>query len=229
MTRVYVICEGQTEETFIHQLLTPSLQTRQIYLIPRLIGKSGHRGGNVTFERLFIDVRAMLNDKSAYCTTFFDFYGLQQRFPGKAAAGTQADISAKADSLLQAMVGRLQQHLGADLLRRFIPYVQMYEFEALLFSDPVRLASGIHQPASQAAFQAIRDKFPTPEHINDSPNTAPSKRIEQHQKRYKKAKATLGPEAAQSISLTTIRRECHLFDCWLTRLETLASGATPRT
>ena len=222
MTRVYVICEGQTEETFIQKILFPSLANHQIYLIPRLIGKSGHRGGNVTFERLFIDIRALLNDSGAYCTTFFDFYGLQRRFPGKTAAGGHTDLNAKANSLLQALTERLQEKLGADLLRRFIPYVQMYEFEALLFSDPVKLASGIHQPDSQRALQAIRDEFPTPEHINDSPNTAPSKRIEQHQRRYRKAKATLGPEAARVISLETIRWECHLFHHWLTRLEALA-------
>jgi len=98
----------------------------------------------------------------------------------------------------------------------------MYEFEALLFSDPAGLATGIYQPTSQRALQAIRDEFPSPEHINDNPNTAPSKRIEQHQKRYRKAKATLGPEAALAISLATIRRECHLFNQWLGQLEILA-------
>ena len=39
MTRVHVICEGQTEETFINEILAPSLATKGVFLLPSLIGK----------------------------------------------------------------------------------------------------------------------------------------------------------------------------------------------
>ena len=62
-------------------------------------------------------------------------------------------------------------------MRRFIPYVQMYEFEGLLFSDTLALAKGVNQGRLVDRFKIIRDQFDTPEEINDSPETAPSKRI----------------------------------------------------
>ena len=72
MTRVYVICEGQTEEMFVNELLQPMFSNQGVYLMPSLIGKPGHKGGNFKFERLCTDVRNyLLNDKNSYCTTFF--------------------------------------------------------------------------------------------------------------------------------------------------------------
>ena len=65
--------------------------------------------------------------------------------------------------------------------------------------------------------QAIRDAFESPEDINDSPLTAPSKRIEELYPGYQK---TLhGPLALLEIGLPALRRECRHFGGWLTRLE----------
>lgn len=77
MTRVYVICEGQTEELFVCEVLYEMISRHDIYLLPTLIGKPGHKGGNIRFDRMYTDLRKLLlGDQSAYCTTFFDFYGL---------------------------------------------------------------------------------------------------------------------------------------------------------
>ncbi len=62
-------------------------------------------------------------------------------------------------------------------MRRFIPYIQMYEFEALLFSDPAKLALAIDSPKQGLIFKKIREQFDSPEAINDSAQTSPSKRI----------------------------------------------------
>jgi hypothetical protein len=62
--------------------------------------------------------------------------------------------------------------------RRFVPFVVMHEFEALLFSDCAAFGRGIYRPDLASGFQEIRDQFPTPEEIDDSPVTAPSKRVE---------------------------------------------------
>lgn len=84
MIRVHVICEGQTEEMFVNELLVPFFQAMSIQLIPALVGKPGHKGGNFKFERLRADVQnRLLGDATAYCTTFFGFYGLPESFPGK--------------------------------------------------------------------------------------------------------------------------------------------------
>ena len=101
MIRIHVICEGQTEEMFINEVLAQSFQARNIYLAPSLIGKPGHKGGNFRFERLLTDVKnRLLGDRQAWCTTFFDFYGLPEDFPGKTEARTKDSMDAKADCLL---------------------------------------------------------------------------------------------------------------------------------
>lgn len=61
---------------------------------------------------------------------------------------------------------------------RFVPYVMMHEFEGLLFSDCERFSQGIGRPELGVALQAVREQFSSPEEINDSPATAPSKRVE---------------------------------------------------
>ena len=225
MIRVHVICEGQTEEMFINEVLNDYFQPKGIYLRPSLLGKPGHKGGNFKFDRLFTDVRArLLGDTSSYCTTFFDFYGLPEDFPGKNDAKSQAGISAKADCLMGKLLDKLQEKLGNDMLQRFIPYVQMYEFEGLLFSDPTGLARAVYEPSLETGFKQIRDEFDSPEEINDSVITAPSKRIVKLYSAYDKP--IHGSLAAIQIGLEAIRRECKLFDRWLSRIESLSQGKT---
>lgn len=220
MIRVHVICEGQTEEMFINEVLAEFFLPKNIFLIPALIGKPGHKGGNFKFERLLTDLRArLLDDTTAYCTTFFDFYGLPESFPGKVQATLKVGMANKADCLLDALLEQLQDKIEEDALRRFIPYVQMYEFEGLLFSDPEKLAAGINQSALIPAFQKIRDVFDTPEDINNSPVKAPSKRIGNLYSAYDKP--IHGSLAAIEIGLNAIRHECKRFDAWLKFIESL--------
>ena len=67
MIRVHVICEGQTEEMFVNELLQPVFFSKGIHLIPSLVGKPGHKGGNFKFDRLYPDVKnRLLGDRSCY-------------------------------------------------------------------------------------------------------------------------------------------------------------------
>ncbi|WP_458734167.1 DUF4276 family protein [Zobellella taiwanensis] len=220
MIRVHVICEGQTEEMFINELLLEPFMARGILLQPALVGKPGHKGGNVKFERIKADVEnRLLGDRNAYCTTFFDYYGLPQSFPGKDALPAEASIKDKAQAVEQALVAQLTRHLGENAMRRFIPFVQMYEFEALLFSDPAAFAQGVDKPELASSFTAIAEAFDTPEHINNSPQTAPSKRIEQLIHDYEKP--LMGALAALEVGLQAMSARCPLFHHWLQRLEQL--------
>jgi hypothetical protein len=100
---------------------------------------------------------------------------------------------------------------------RFIPYVMMHEFEGLLFSDPAGFARAVGQPTLEPAFTRIRNQFQTPEEINDSPMTAPSKRVELHMPEYEKP--LFGVLAVLEIGLPRIRTECPHFAAWLATLE----------
>ncbi|MBF0165710.1 MAG: DUF4276 family protein [Magnetococcales bacterium] len=220
MIRVHVICEGQTEEMFVNQVLQARFQSRDIWFSPRLIGRPGHKGGKVNFHRLFTDVRQTLTgDPSAYCTTFFDFYGLDSGFPGRKEAEAQTDPTDKAACVIRALIGSMREKLGENPLHRLIPYIQMYEFEGLLFSDPAGLARGIDQDDLVTDFREIGNAFDTPEWINDSPNTAPSKRIKGVFPEYDKP--LHGSLAALEIGLDAMMRECGLFRAWLDRIAAL--------
>ena len=106
--------------------------------------------------------------------------------------------------------------------RRFVPFVVVHEFEGLLFSNCQVFAQSIGRRDVAAAFQAIRDGFETPEHINDSPDTAPSKRVEDLVPEYQKP--LFGSVAASEIGLHRIRGECPHFASWLRQLETIAAA-----
>ena len=107
--------------------------------------------------------------------------------------------------------------------RRFIPYLMMHEFEALPFSDCAGFGTAIERPELTPNLQQIRDSFESPEEIDDSPNLAPSKRIEALYPGYQKP--LLGILAALEIGLSSIRAECPHFSSWVSHLENLpASG-----
>ncbi len=99
-------------------------------------------------------------------------------------------------------------------------YVQLFEFEALLFSQPgsFSVLPGL-APEALTALAAIAGGFSTPEDINDDPATAPSKRIEMAIPRYRKR--LQGPVVAKAIGLTQIRAACPRFNDWVGRLESL--------
>lgn len=222
MIRVHVICEGQTEELFVNEILQPYFSARRIFLQPALVGKPGHKGGYFKFDRLYSDVRnRLLGDTSAYCTTFFDFYGLPEDFPGKHEALRLGNITQKAASIQQFMTAALEAKLGQDVMQRFIPYVQMYEFEALLFSEPALFAQGIDKADLADSFQQIVNAFDSPEHINNSKDTAPSKRVQELVYSYQKP--LMGALAALEVGLPNMRERCVLFNDWLNRLEQLAA------
>jgi len=220
MIRIYVIAEGQTEETFVSAVLAPHLYNMEIYPTPILIGKPGHKGGILSYQRAKNDILMMLKqDQDAYCTTMFDYFRLPQNFPGMPVQ-IQTPVERKAKIVEEATYNDIHESLGENLRPdRFIPYIQMHEFEAILFSDPGAFSRGIFEPNLAEEFGEIRRQFNTPEEINENPTGAPSKRIIAIFPAYEKV--IHGSLAAIEIGLETIRRECLNFNNWLTKIENL--------
>ena len=108
------------------------------------------------------------------------------------------------------------------VLSRFVPFVMFHEFEALLFSDCRAFAEAIGRPSLSAPFREIRDEFSSPEEINDSQTTAPSKRIAALLSGYSKIRRA--ELAAPAVGLDAMRSECPHFAGWLERLENLPSS-----
>lgn len=209
MSRVLVFVEGQTEETFVRDLLVPYFSRLGIYLTPILAQTSpGHKGGIVSYGKVKHQLtRLCRQDQGAYVTTMMDYYGLPNDFPG--LDGRVADAHEQVVRLEQA----LQQDIDAP---NFIPNLMLHEFEALLFSAPEKFAEWLDDQALLAPMAAIRAAFATPEHINNSPQTAPSKRILTLVPNYKKT--VDGPLIAEDIGLDAIRAQCPHFNNWIERL-----------
>ena len=220
MTNVYIICEGPTEVRFVKNVLAPNFGNRSQFLHPVTIGRQRSKGGNVTFDRLYVNIRRQLyNNRQSYCSTLVDYYGLDSKFPGVELASTKSSLSEKANAVVEGLVAALSETIDHDPLLRFIPYIQMHEFEALLFSEPATFADAIGRPVLRSDFEEIRQKFETPEHIDNSPFTAPSKRILALFPEYEKP--LMGETASRAIGLPKIRQACPLFNTWLKRLENL--------
>lgn len=214
-----MVVEGQTEIAFVKELLVPPFSNLGIYLYPRLIGKPGHKGG-ISYDRAKRDIlRFLRQERSTYCTTMFDYYGLPDDFPGLPIRGNY-QVPEKAEIIELAFKQDVMQTLDYSINPgRFIPYIQIHEFEALLFSDPHALAKGIYRADLASEFESIRKAFHSPENINDNPNTAPSKRIKNLCHDY--TKTIHGILATIEIGLPKIRSECQHFDQWLRKLEAL--------
>jgi hypothetical protein len=223
MLRLLVHVEGQTEEAFVNELLCEHLLRFGFSLVSaRIVGNPRkQRGGIRLWEAVRKDItRHLKNDPGAIATTMVDYYALPHSWPGRAEAPSKNSTSEKAVHVESGLLDDITNEMGSSFdPRRFVPLVLMHEFEALLFSDPNRFAQGIGRGDLTAKLQAIRQTFASPEDINDSAETAPSKRIESLFPGYEKP--LLGVVAALEIGLPTIRQQCPHFNEWLERLEAL--------
>ena len=105
---------------------------------------------------------------------------------------------------------------------RFIPFIQLHEFEAYLLADVSKFGVIFdHSQSGIAKLQEIVDAVSTPELVNDGSQKAPSKRIVNCFPAYAASKRTLGPLVAKLIGLETIRTKCPHFHEWLLQLEQL--------
>ena len=223
MSRVLALVEGQTEQTFIREVLAPALGIAGVYVYPRLIGKPGHKGGVGSFDRARVEITNLLKQEPrSHVTTMFDYYGIPASWPGVSAAKGRS--YAEIPGIVEMAIGdKIARGMGESFNRsRFIPYIQMHEFEALLFSDPATLAQAIGQNALTGDFQSIVDSFGACEAIDDGPTTAPSKRIQSVAPSYQKV--LVGSIAAKRIGLIRMREKCPHFSQWVAKLEALGSG-----
>ena len=215
-TRVNILVEGQTEETFARELLAPHLAGFQVWLTPRIVETSkGHKGGAVSYGKIVRQVALWCKqDPKAIVTTLFDVYGLPSDFPGAATwdAGQAA----------QPQVAALESSLAASVGQpNLIPYLQLHEYEALLFSDLDAFAYADVPAGAIEQWQKQLDQFANPEEVNNSPTTSPSKRLIASWPSYGASKPLYGSLLALQIGLPKIREKCPRFNDWLCRLEAL--------
>ncbi len=209
MMRVHVLCEGYTEVEFVDKVPRPHFSLINISLYPSLVRTSKMSRGRVT---TYGKVRRQLverckEDRKSRVTILRDLYGLPRDFP----AEVKGDPKKKAEIVKQALLDDIDQP-------NFIPNVVVHEFESLLFSDHLAFGTIFNEGNVVEKLVVIRNKAGSPEHIDQSPTGAPSKRIKAVCRFRKTAH---GVQIASDIGLDTIRRECPLFDDWVREIEKL--------
>ena len=221
MSKVLIYVEGQTEEGFVHRVLAPHLVTRDVFVIPKLAvthevaDGPDVKGGITSYGKVKREIRQLLRDTSAtMVTTMLDYYGLPASFPGKSSVPAESCFD---------RVAHLEEEFRKDVGHpRFRPYLQLHEFEALVFVDPAELARAFRAGDVELELRKIRSSFGSPEEIDDDAMTAPSKRLARLLPEY--LKAYHGPLVTARIGLAKIRNECRHFGEWVAALEQLGPG-----
>lgn len=224
MIRLHALVEGQTEERFFKDVIVPHLEKHDISAKVQTINSgtesSGLQGGGWnSYAKARRDLRRWRKeDPEAWFTTMVDLYAIPEDFPRLDEARQRPDAYAQVHHLEQAW----KEAFVGEGFERFVPYIQLHEFEALILVAPQEL-SGVFLEHAEGVERLTTDIAGLePELIDDKPDTAPSKRIITHVPPYRRRKAHAGPAVAAKIGLATLRDRCPHFHSWLSTLERLA-------
>lgn len=210
MKTVIIICEGPTEEVFCSNLLSQYLQNSCRIEI-RLLG------GNCNWQRIKdMAEKALKQQKNALVTTFFDYYGVKtKKFPNwKETVGiNKANVRERIEILENGMI----EEIDSNLRYRFIPYVQLHEFEALLFNN-IEVFDDMFEfeQYDRAELLNVFNEFPDPEMIDQGTETSPSHRLIKIIPAYRKV--IQGNAIAEKIGIEQIRQKNKHFNDWIEQL-----------
>lgn len=213
MKRLIIVCEGPTEHEFCVNILAPELLKADIYVDAPLVKRSN--GGIVPWSSIKRQIEMHLHEKDAYVTMLVDYYGIKDSylFPG----WMESKIILSLASRLQFLCDAMKADIAPELASRFIPYLQIHEFESLLFSD-IRIFKDNFDDKDME-FSILEDavrEFGNPEEINSRPTLAPSKRLIAAIPGYQKVND--GAYIADEIGLQKILDKCPLFRQWFSVL-----------
>lgn len=216
MKRIIIICEGYSELAFCKDILEPHLNQFQIELYCELTSQSKD-GGITKWGHIKDQINKISQEyPDAIITTFLDYYGIDKshKFPNWAESKLIQHKTTRMEFLEKGMDDFIEDTIN------FIPYIQLHEFEALVFSDYNAFEILYdEQDANLYALKKICTDYPNPEDINDSAVTAPSKRLIKNINRYNKKES--GIDLLLVIGLEKIRNKCPHFNDWLKKLETI--------
>ena len=212
---IYIICEGQTEEEFVNGILRPYFNSHQIYDVrPILMTTSrGHKGGDIKYNRLKFNIDKLLNrETDILVTSFIDFFRLKNDFPKFEDAQAIQNKIERVGFLEEALAHAINNH-------RFIPYIQLHEFEGLLFAskDGFEFLPDLKQTNLNKLLLAVEEKE-NPEELNDGELTAPSKRLEQLIPGFDKNKPFYGGLIAEINTINAVLNRCLRFNNWVETL-----------
>ena len=234
MIRVNVVAEGQSEMHCVKGPLNrylggrPILDARCVLTSRTRRTNYEYRGGLLSYQKAKRDIVSWLKeDTHAYVTTMFDFFRIPSDFPGYEDAMELGNHLDAVLALESAMKGNIRSELpDLDVERRFIPYIQLHEFESLLFTNILVLKEDYIDTDDVYHIDRLyaETKDIPPEEINHGADTAPSKRL-LHAVGYQKGE-TVSP-LIEAITVGAIREKCPHFSAWLSQLQSLSDSIQP--
>ena len=225
---LHIVCEGQTEESFVKKVLQPYLRSYGIVAKPILVTTSRSKraqGGIVNFSHVERDIQDTLklwssnNYEHHVVTTFIDYYALPNDFPRFSEAQKYFEPYQRVECLEQALGERIHSS-------RFLPYIQLHEFETLVLCGYQYLAA--YYPDCKGLEEKLKNEFTSqenPEFIDGGTTTAPSKRIlrlleSTYKKKYNKP--FMGAYVTAQVGIERLRELCFHFNQWVAQIITLA-------
>lgn len=213
MRAIYILAEGPTEEIFINKIVVKYFYDKSIFDVRAILMQTskGHKGGAVSYHRFKRNVEDLLkNESDIIVTSLIDYFRLYTDFPDYEKAIVINNKIQRVTALENALSVAINN-------RRFIPYIQLHEFEGLLFSSPIGFENfpDVSVRNLEMLRQAVKE-HDNPELLNDGVETAPSKRLEKLLPSYKKT--IHGTQIAEEISLQVIMQKCDRFRKWIETL-----------
>ena len=215
MRNLYIYCEGQTEESFINFVLYPYLLNVEICARPIICATKRtksvkFKGGGNNYQKIRSELLILCKQhKNEMLTTMFDYYGMPDNAPAI------NDLSGD----LYDRVSRIEKAVEDDInMPNLFFNLVVHEFEGLLFAE-LSAFRGVADNATIAKLQEAKNEFISPEHINNSVDTAPSKRIEKLIPNY--AKIRSGTIISERIGIDAICAECKHFRDWIDKIKAL--------
>ncbi len=215
MKRMIFVVEGDTEQAFVGNIIVPYFFEKFQFSNVSCY-KIKHSGGGISkYSHIRKDLVNSINESDSVVTTMADFYKLPKDTPHyKDSKSCVTDLQ-QVEYLEKAM----QEDLSIDYPRAeryFFPYIQLHEFEALLFSSEQAYDQLFED--KEVDFKRLRQvmkTFPNPEDINNGDSTAPSKRLMNLMKGYNKV--VHGVQIASEIGIDTLIKKCPHFRSWIDR------------
>ncbi len=235
MNRVTIYClvEGFSEANLVKRMLAPHLAQRGIDIsAPMVTTRRDRKAGQVfkgggAFRHYLGDLERLIrqhgNRPNTWFTTLIDLYGLPGDFPDY-EKGKKISESRRRVEFFEAELGKVGADLGSQ---RFIPYIQLHEFETLLLVNVEAMGTLFLKDARELELLAADvAKFDDVEEINHTPTGAPSKRIASYisvYEKYKRSDQSGAINVLEIVGLDTLRANCRHFNDWVSSLEGLAA------
>lgn len=215
MKRLVFLVEGDTELKFIEQRVKSYLYSKCGYGIAINAQKIttnktlNAKGGNVSFEYLKNELKRLSAKDDVLITTLLDFFRLPTNFPNHSTDKKDIEKIEK---------GILEQVEDIVSFKRFLPYIQLHEVEALLFANGLDgFDIVVDKDTQKSKLRDIIDQYPCPEAINGGSDTAPSKRLESIFPKYNKV--YYSELIFSGLEIDAIRAKCPRFNTWLDKVE----------